>query len=102
MRGLWSADVVGGFERSSGFFDKAQVSPKSEEERQELLHGVTLEPTVSMQSLKPGLYEVDFVGRKTLYPGEYDIFGARHLIVIDQLVSYKPVSIDDGTDRQPL
>lgn len=102
MRGLWSAGIVGGFEQDSSFLDEAQVAPSTKRKLQELLGGVALDPTPLMHTLHPGDYEVELIGRKTLHPGEYDIWGRRHLIVVDQLVSYRRVSFDDWMRRHPL
>lgn len=100
MRGLWTFAETGGFERSFSFLDEGQMPPSSESQRQELLGGVALYPEGRLQDLRPGDYEIEFIGRKTLYRGEYSIHGARHMVVLDRLISVRAVSGESWVERQ--
>ena len=97
MKGLWRDEFEG-----QGFFPGLTRPPVADRGGFNAIW-IDIEPslrpprTEAEPTGKARWFRIDFIGRQTLYPGQYGHFGfSRHYVIVDRILSLRPVASEEG------
>ena len=93
LRGVWlveneTSELLPNATRSPAVWnimDENQTFLETEWEEREAL-------PPPLEGVGPSAYAIEFIGRPALYPGLYGMIGARHMVIMDKLLSARAIA----------